>query len=100
MRSGLKIGSLRNAVIGGALTILIGAVAYGIFDYGLYQPQIAGNGSVTAVSSASPGKKIKAQTRLAVVGRRSFWQVEVSPGVWKDCGSDCAAVLRRWAFRE
>jgi hypothetical protein len=99
-RSGLKIRSLRDVAIGGAVVIVIGAAAYEIFEYGLYQPQIAGTGSVTAVSIASPGQKVKAQTRLAVVGRRSFWQVEVSPGVWKDCGSDCAAVLRQWAFRE
>jgi hypothetical protein len=99
-RSGLKIHSLRNAITGGAAVIVIGAAAYKIFEYGLYQPQIASTGSVTAVSSSSPGRKIKAQTRLAAVGRRSFWQVEVSPGVWKDCGSDCAAVLRHWVFPE
>jgi hypothetical protein len=93
-----KIGSLRKAVIGGALTFIIGAAAYEIFSYGLYQPQIAGTGSVTVASSASPGLKIRAQTRLAVIGRRSFWQVEASPGVWKDCGSDCAGVLRQRAF--
>jgi hypothetical protein len=99
-RSRPKIHSLRHVVIGGAAVIVIGAAAYEIFEAGLYWPQIAGTGSVAAVSNASPGQKVKAQTRLAAVGRRSFWQVEVSPGVWKDCGSDCAAVLRHWAFQE
>jgi hypothetical protein len=95
-----KIPSLRDAVIGGAAMIIIGAAAYEIFQAGLYQPQIAGTGSVTAASKVSSGQTVKAKTRLAVVGRRSFWQVEVSPGVWKDCRSDCADVLRHWAFQE
>jgi hypothetical protein len=99
-RSALKIGSFKEAVIAGAAMIVIGFAAYEIFESGLYQPQIAATGSVTAVSKSSPGLKVTAQTRLAIVGRRSFWQVEASPGVWKDCGSDCAAVLRQSAFRE
>jgi hypothetical protein len=95
-----EIHSLRRAAIGGIAVIVIGAAAYGIFESGVYRPQIAGTGSVTTASKSLPEQKVKAQTRLAIVGRRSFWQVEVSPGVWKDCGSDCAAVLRQWAFQE
>jgi len=99
--SKLKIRSLRDALIGGAAVIIVGVAAYEAFEFGLYRPQIARTGSTTAASKVfAPGQKVKAQTRLAVVGRRSFWQVEVSPGVWKDCGSDCAAVLRHWAFQE
>lgn len=99
-RSRPTIPSLRDAVIGGAAMIVIGAAAYEIFVAGFYQPQIEGTGSVTVSSKISLGQKVKAKTRLAAVGRRSFWQVEVSPGVWKDCGSDCAEVLRHWAFKE
>ena len=99
-RNELKVRSLREAGIGAAVVIVIGAAAYWVFEAGLYQPQIAGTGSVTAASKSTPGQQIKAQTRLAALGRRSFWQVEVSPGVWKDCRSDCAAVLRQWAFQE
>ncbi|MGA7329414.1 MAG: hypothetical protein WBX25_34270 [Rhodomicrobium sp.] len=80
------------------MTVIVFA-AYEVFQSGLYQPQIVGMGTVTAASKFSRGS-ITARTRLAIVGRGSFWQVEVSPGVWKDCGTDCAAVLRRSAFQE
>jgi hypothetical protein len=95
-----KFPPFRGAVIGGAAMIIIGAAAYEFFEAGFYQPEIAGTGSVTSASKISSGRTVKAKTRLAAVGRRSFWQVEVSPGVWKDCGSDCAEVLRHWAFQE
>jgi hypothetical protein len=98
-RRTLEIRSWKDAVIGGIAVIIIGAAAYVIFESGLYRPQIAGTGIVTAASKSAPGQKIKAQKRLAAVGRRSFWQVEVSPGLWKDCGSDCA-LLRQWALQE
>jgi hypothetical protein len=99
-RNRLKIRLWRDAVTGGAAMIIIGAAAYEAYEFGIYRPEVAKTGSVTASGKFSPVQKVKAQTRLAIVGRRSFWQVEVSPGVWKDCGSDCAAVLRQWAFRE
>jgi hypothetical protein len=60
--------------------IIIGAAAYEIFEFELYRPQISETGSVTVTSNLSPGQKVKAQTRLAIAGRRSLWQVEVSPG--------------------
>ncbi len=80
--------------------ILIGFIAYRLFDTGLYQPSVIKRGSVTAASETYRGQKVTAQTRLAVVGRGSFWQVEVSPDNWQDCGTDCAAVLRHFAFHE
>jgi hypothetical protein len=38
--------------------------------------------------------RVTARTRLLAVGKRSLWQVEVSPGDWRDCGHDCGKVLR------
>lgn len=80
--------------------ILIGFIAYRLFDTGLYQPSVIKRGTVTAVSGINRGEKVTAQTQLAQVGRRAFWQVEVSPGNWQDCGTDCVAVLRHFAFHE
>jgi hypothetical protein len=100
MRRWLRVRSLKEALIGGGAVIVIGCLAYEAFEFGLYRPQIAQTGMVTAVSKVYAGKKVTAQTRLAIVGRSSLWQVEVSPGAWKDCGSDCAAVLRNSAFGE
>ncbi len=38
---------------------------------------------------------VTARTRLMAIGKRSLWQVEVSPGNWRDCGNDCEQVLRK-----
>ncbi len=80
--------------------ILIGFLAYQFYATGLYEPSVIQRGSVVAYSGTDRKEKVTAQIRLVQVGRRSFWQVEVSPGNWQDCGMDCAAVLRRFAFRE
>jgi hypothetical protein len=96
----LRIRSLHDALIGGVAVVGMGFIAYEFFAYGLYQPTVMRYGSVEAVRASSRGEKVSAQTRLVEVGRRTFWQVEVSPGDWQDCGSDCAAVLRRFVFRE
>jgi hypothetical protein len=95
-----RIRSLKDGVIGALIVIAIGFAAYELFQFGFYRPQIVATGSITVTSKFLPGQRINAETRLAAVGRRSFWQVESSPGVWQDCGSDCAAVLRQHAFRE
>jgi hypothetical protein len=96
----LRIRSLHDAWIGGIAVAVIGFIAYEFFAFGLYQPTVIRYGSVVAMSGSNRGEKASAQTRLIQVGRRTFWQVEVSPGNWQDCGSDCAAVLRRFVFRE
>jgi hypothetical protein len=100
MRRLPRIRSPKEALIGGVAVIVIGYFAFEAFEFGLYRPQIAQTGMITVASKADAGRKITAQTRLAIVGRRSFWQVQVVPGTWKDCGSDCAAVLRQSAFGE
>jgi hypothetical protein len=96
----LQIRSLNDALIGGIAVIVIGFLAYRFFAAGLYQPSVIERGSVVVYSGVDRGEKVTAQKRLVQVGRRTFWQVEVSPDEWQDCGSDCAAVLRRFAFRE
>ncbi len=99
MYRSLRIRSLPDALVGGIAVAVIGFLAYEFFASGLYQPSVIQHGSV-AISGNNRREKVTAQTRLIQVGRRSFWQVEVSPGDWQDCGSDCAAVLRRFVFRE
>ncbi len=80
--------------------IVIGFLAYRFYGTGLYQPSVIQRRSVVAYSGINHGEKVTAQTRFIRVGRGTFWQVEVSPGNWQDCGSDCAAVLRRFVFGE
>ncbi len=96
----LRIRSLNDALIGGIAVVVIGFIAYEFFAFGFYQPRVIQRGSVVAYNGINRGEKVTAQTRLVQVGRRTFWQVEVSPGDWQDCGSDCAAVLRRFVFRD
>ncbi len=96
----LRIRSWNDALIGGIAVVVIGFLAYEFFAFGLYQPTVIKRGSVVAYTGSNRAEKVTAQTRLVQVGRRAFWQVEVSPGDWQDCGSDCAAVLHRFVFRE
>jgi hypothetical protein len=100
MYRSLRIRSLNDALIGGIAVVGIGLLAYEFFAYGFYQPTVIRYGSAVAISASNRAEKVTAQTRLIQVGRRTFWQVEVSPDDWQDCGSDCAAVLRRFGFRE
>ncbi len=100
MYRSLRIRSWNDALIGGIAVVVIGFIAYEFFAFGLYQPTVIQRGSVVAHNEINRGEKVSAQTRLIEVGRRTFWQVEVSPGDWQDCGSDCAAVLRHFVFRE
>jgi hypothetical protein len=68
--------------------------AYEAYQYGLYRPQIMERGHVEYRDWNS--KAVTAATRRITIRNRSFWQVEVTPGVWKDCGRDCADTLRKW----
>ena len=91
---------LRSALAGGVAFILIGFLAYSYYEAGFYEPLVIEHGSVVAYSGINRGQKVTAQTRFVRIGRGTFWQVEASSGKWQDCGSDCAAVLRRFAFPE
>lgn len=93
VREGLTIRSIKEAIIAGLAVIAIGAAAYGVFDLGLYRPSIIERGEVTA--GGANGRQVTAPTREVVIRNYRFWQVEVSPNVWKDCRTDCARVLRR-----
>ena len=92
-RRGLPIGSVKDVVIAALALTAIGAAAYAAFDLGLYKPSIGARGQVTAENSN--GRRMTAATRQVIVRNYRFWQVEVAPDVWRDCGSDCASVLRR-----
>ncbi len=102
MRRRITFGArpLRDAIAGGVALILIGFLAYSYYEAGFYQPLVIEQGSVVAYRGINRGQKVTAQTRFVRIGRGTFWQVEASPGDWRDCGSDCAAVLRRLAFPE
>jgi hypothetical protein len=97
----LRLPSLREALIGVAAWIAIGIIVYAAFEAGLIRPANRQEGTVTVKSSRVPGRTVTARTRqLAVRGPGRYWEVEVSPDEWKDCGTDCAATLRHFAFQE
>jgi hypothetical protein len=92
-RRGLKIRSMKEAAIAGLAVIAIAGAAFGALDLGLYRPSVGERGQVTA--DGANGRRTTAATRQVIIRNYRFWQVEVAPNVWKDCGSDCAKVLRR-----
>ena len=61
------------------------------------QPRVIQTGEVSLrkVSMKDGTCCVTARTRLMAIGKRSLWQVEVSPGNWRDCGNDCEQVLRK-----
>lgn len=92
MRKGLRVTSFRSALWGGLGVLAILALASGAFEHGVYQPSVIQRGQVSVKDGSS---RVTARTRLLAVGRRSLWQVGVSPGDWRDCGNDCEQALRR-----
>ncbi|MGA9546980.1 MAG: hypothetical protein WBS14_04775 [Rhodomicrobium sp.] len=87
----------------GSLALL--ALIYWAYDNDTYQPheketnlpRVIRPGEVSLrKGSAKDGTCcVTARTRLMAIGKRSLWQVEVSPGNWRDCGNDCEQVLRK-----
>jgi hypothetical protein len=61
------------------------------------QPRVIQTGEVSLrkVSVKDRPCCVTARTRLLAIGKRSLWQVEVSPGDWRDCGNDCEQALRK-----
>ncbi len=98
-RRGIKMGSMRQVFIAALALAAIGLAAYAFFEAGFYRPDVTAWGQVT-VSDATGKFRVTAATRRLAIGRQTsgFWQVEISPGDWRDCGSDCAAALRKAAF--
>ncbi|MGO8954692.1 MAG: hypothetical protein ACLPWS_15445 [Rhodomicrobium sp.] len=90
-----RFGSLRETAIAGLALAAIGAAAYEFYEAGLYQPNILAQGHAAYTDGNS--HRVTAATRQIQIGKSVFWQVELSPGVWKDCGADCAGTLRKAA---
>jgi hypothetical protein len=61
------------------------------------QPRVIKTGQVTLkkVSMKDGTCCVTARTQLVAIGKRSLWQVEASPGNWRDCGNDCEQTLRK-----
>jgi hypothetical protein len=61
------------------------------------QPRVIKTGEVSLkrVSAKDGTCCVTARTRLMATGTRSLWQVETSPGNWRDCGDDCEQTLRK-----
>jgi hypothetical protein len=61
------------------------------------QPRVIKTGEVSLkkVSMKDGTCCVTARTRLLATGKRSLWQVETSPGNWRDCGDDCEQALRK-----
>ena len=91
MQRGLRIASLKSALWGGLGVLAILGLASWAFDHGLFQPNVIERGQVSVKDGS---RRLTASTRLLAIGKRSLWQVEVSPGDWRDCGHDCGKVLR------
>ena len=90
-----RFGSLRETAIAALAVVAIGAAAYEFYDAGLYRPNILAHGQ--AAYSDGNSHRVTAATRKIQIGKGVFWQVEISRGVWKDCGADCAGTLRKGA---
>ncbi len=88
--SGLRITSFKAALLGAMAVLAILGAADWAFEHGVYKPAVIGKGQVTANNG---GSRVTARTRLLAVGKRSLWQVELSPGDWRDCGNDCEQTL-------
>jgi hypothetical protein len=91
--SNRQFSSLRGAALAAAAVAAIGAGAYEYYELGFYQPNVIARGETRY--AGRNGARVKAATRQVSVGKGLFWQVELAPGVWKDCSGDCAGTLRR-----
>ena len=89
MQKDLRI-TVKSALLGELSVLAILALAFWAFKLGLYHPSVIQRGQV---SVSHGGSRVIARTQLLALGR-SLWQVEVSPGDWRDCGHDCEKVLR------
>jgi hypothetical protein len=92
LRKGLGPASFKSALFGGLAVVAVLGIASWAFERGFYRPSVVQRGHVTV---ADGWNHVTASTRLLAIGRRSLWQVEVTPGIWRDCGSDCENALRK-----
>jgi hypothetical protein len=91
---GMSIASIALLLLG-AIAIL--ALIYWAYAQETDQPRVIQTGEVSLrkVSVKDRPCCVTARTRLLTIGKRSLWQVEVSPGDWRDCGNDCERALRK-----
>jgi hypothetical protein len=96
-------GAARGGGIGDALRALLlvlgalGLLALIFWGYGRETdpPKVIKTGEVSLKRKVSAKDRpccVTARTRL--MAGSSLWQVEVSPGDWKNCGDDCEKALR------
>ena len=91
MQKDLRI-TVKSALLGELSVLAILALAFWAFKLGLYHPSVIQRGQV---SVSHGGSRVIARTQLLALGKGpSLWQVEVSPGDWRDCGHDCEKALR------
>lgn len=88
---GMSIGSIALLLLG-ALAIL--ALIYWAYAQDTDQPRVIQTGEVS-LRKVSVKDGATARTRLLTIGKHSLWQVEASPGDWRDCGNDCEQALRK-----
>jgi len=89
VKPGMSIGLIALLVLS---ALAIPALAYWAYEQETYQPSVTKTGEVSVKDGSCC---VTARTRLLATGGRSLWQVEVSPGDWRDCGNDCEKALRR-----
>jgi hypothetical protein len=92
-----------------ALLVVLGSLALLALIYWAYvkdtpqpreketdHPRVIKTGEVSLkrVSAKDGTCCVTARTQLMATAKRSLWQVEVSPGNWRDCGNDCEQTLR------
>jgi len=87
----------------GALALL--ALIYWAYDNDTSQPREKETPQPRVIKTGEvPLKKVSmkdgtccvtARTRLMATGKSSLWQVETSPGNWRDCGNDCEQALQK-----
>jgi hypothetical protein len=99
---GMSITSIALLLLG-ALALL--ALIYWAYDKNTSQPHEketdqprvikTGEVSLRRVSVKDGTCCVTARTRLMATSKRSLWQVEASPGNWRDCDNDCEQALRK-----
>lgn len=92
--------SAKEYMFGGLALIAVGIGAMAFYEYGLFQPSVLARGKVVVPHKSDRHQTVTRATRRVGIGGRTFWQVEIEPGVWTDCGSDCAATLRQAVFKD
>jgi hypothetical protein len=93
----LRANRFMGLLVGlGILAILL-ALAFWRYEQEASQPRVIKTGevSIKQVSVKDGSCCVTARTHLLDSGKRSLWQVEVSPGDWRDCGDNCEMALRR-----